>query len=103
MSTRANPIIAGVAIRTPPSSPVATKLTGSVTVQPPSVQPGHPVLVQVCDATGKPISDPTVTVIIQGVPGSSRYFQFPVAGTITLGISASQGQTSRRLSPPRRR
>lgn len=74
--------------------PSAPNLIGSVKVQPTSVQPGQPVLVEVCDASGKPISDPTITVIIQGVPGSSRYFQFPTAGTVTLLVSATQGKTS---------
>lgn len=75
------------------SAPVApvTTLIGSVKVTPTSVQPGQPVLVEVCDASGKPISDPTITVIIQGVAGSSRYFQFTTAGTVTLGITAAQG------------
>lgn len=72
----------------------AGPLIGSVTVQPATVQPGEPVLVQVCDPSGKPISDPTVNVILQGVPGSSRYFQFPVAGTVTLLASATKGQTT---------
>jgi PKD domain len=74
--------------------PSVPSLIGSVTVQPTSVQPGQPVLVAVCDASGKPISDPTITVIIQGVSGSSRYFQFPAVGTITLWVSAAQGQVT---------
>jgi hypothetical protein len=71
-----------------------TTLLGSVKVTPTSVQPGQPVLVAVCDAAGNPISDPTITVIIQGVPGSSRYFQFPIAGTVTLSITAARGQVT---------
>ncbi len=78
----------------PTPAPSTTKLFGSVTVQPTSVQPGEPVLVQVCDASGKPISDPSISVLIQGVPGSSRYFQFPAAGTVTLLVSATQGSAT---------
>jgi hypothetical protein len=76
------------------SAPAAGKLIGSVTVQPATVRPGEPVLVEVCDPSGKPISDPAVNVILQGVPGVSRYFQFPAAGTVTLLASATQGQTT---------
>ena len=78
---------------TNPVAPVTT-LIGSVKVTPTSVQPGQPVLVAICDASGNPISDPTITVIIQGVPGSSRYFQFPIAGTVTLSITAAQGKVT---------
>lgn len=85
-----------VTVSTPVStiSAAAGQLIGSVTVQPTTVQPGEPVLVQVCDPTGKPISDPTVNVILQGVPGVSRYFQFPAIGTVTLLASATKGQTT---------
>jgi hypothetical protein len=69
-------------------------LMGKVTVQPGTVVPGEPVLVQVCDALGKPLSDPSVTVTIQGVPVRGRYHQFPTVGSRNLVIRAVRGKLS---------
>jgi hypothetical protein len=65
-------------------------LMGKVLVQPQTVVPGQPVLVQVCDASGKPLSDPAVTVTIQGVPASARYYQFPTVGSRNLVVVAAR-------------
>jgi hypothetical protein len=70
------------------------KLIEKVVVQPQTVAPAQPILVQVCDATGKSVSDPSVTVTIQGVPASARYIQYPTVGTRTLIIRASRGTPS---------
>ena len=69
-------------------------LMGKVIVQPETVAPAQPVLVQVCDASGNPLSDPTVTVTIQGVPASARYHQFPAAGSYNLIVRAVRGPLS---------
>src|SRR5580692_6940832 len=69
-------------------------LMGNVTVQPATVAPGQPVLVQVCDASGKPISDPTVTVTIQGVQATARYYQFPTVGIRNFIVRAVRGPLS---------
>jgi hypothetical protein len=69
-------------------------LMGKTVVEPPSVVPGQPVLVQVCDAAGNPISDPSVTVSIQGEPISKRYFQFPTVGNRTFFVTANRGSLS---------
>jgi hypothetical protein len=66
-------------------------LIGRVTVQPATVVPGQPVLVQVCDASGKPVSDPTVTITIQGIPATALYYQFPTVGSRNLVIVAARG------------
>jgi len=66
-------------------------LIGKVTVQPETVVPGQPVLVQVLDPTGKLISDPTITVNIQGVPLASRYYQFAAVGSYNLFVTAKRG------------
>ena len=67
---------------------------GKVTVQPATVVPGQPVLVQVCDASGKPLSDPAVKVTIQGVPASALYYQFPTVGNRNLVVRAVRGALS---------
>ncbi len=69
-------------------------LIGKVTVQPETVAPGQPVLVQVLDPLGQVISDPAITVIIQGGPASSRYYQFAAVGTHKLFVSATKGALS---------
>jgi hypothetical protein len=69
-------------------------LIGQVIVQPETAVPGQPVLVQVCDATGKQVSDPTVTVIIHGVPATARYYQFPTVGSYKLVVRAVRGTLS---------
>lgn len=69
-------------------------LIGKVTVLPETVAPGQPVLVQVLDSGGKPVADPNVTVTIQGVESSSRYYQFPTVGDRTLIVNALCGTLS---------
>ncbi len=69
-------------------------LMGKVIVQPETVVPGQPVLVQVCDALGKPLSDPTVTVTIQGVQASARYYQFSTVGSRNFIVRAVRGELS---------
>jgi hypothetical protein len=69
-------------------------LIGQVIVQPATVAPGQSVLVQVCDASGKPVADPTVTVTIQGVEATARYYQFPTAGNRNLVVRAVRGALS---------
>jgi hypothetical protein len=70
----------------------AGQLIGKILVQPQTPAPGESVLVQVCDATGKPLSDPSIVVTMQGVPATSRYYQFATAGNRTLVIYAARGQ-----------
>src|ERR1700722_2749741 len=43
---------------------------------------------------GKPLADPSVTVSIQGVPASARYYQFPTVGIRRLIVCASRGALS---------
>jgi hypothetical protein len=69
-------------------------LIGEVVVAPVTAAPGQPVLVQVCDAQGKPVTDPRVIVTIQGVPAASRYLQYVAPGKRTLAIRASRGASS---------
>jgi hypothetical protein len=69
-------------------------LMGKVLVQPSTVVPGQPVLVQVEDAFGKPLSDPSVTVTIQGVMATARYHQFPTVGNRNLVVRAVRGALS---------
>jgi hypothetical protein len=66
-------------------------LIGKVTVQPEAVVPGQPVLVQVCDSSGAPVSDPSVTVLMQGVPASARYYQFPTPATAPSSLRRLEG------------
>jgi hypothetical protein len=66
-------------------------LIGSVLVNPPTAAPGQPVQVQVLDAAGKPLSDPSVNVTIQGVETTSRYYQFGVPGSYGLLVAAARG------------
>jgi hypothetical protein len=68
----------------------AGQLIGKVLIQPETVAPGESVLVQVCDASGKPLDDPSIAVTIQGVPAISRYYQFATVGTRTLVIHAAR-------------
>ena len=78
-----------------PNVVTATKLIGSVTVQPPTVKPGESVLIQVCDSNGRPYADNSgVTITINGVEATSRYYQFAAPGTINLTVRAVQGATS---------
>src|SRR5262249_11781537 len=69
-------------------------LIGKVTVTPSTAAPGQPVLVQVCDTQGKPVTNPDVTVTIQGVPAASRYLQYAAPGTRKLVVRASRGASS---------
>lgn len=66
-------------------------LMGKVTVTPATVVPGQSVQVQVLDASGKVVSDPTVTVLIQGTAATSRYYQFAAVGTYPFYVVASRG------------
>lgn len=67
-------------------------LLGPVTVQPATVRPGEPVLIQACDTNGKPYAENSgVTIAIQGVPAVSRYYQFSTAGTRKLTVRATKG------------
>jgi hypothetical protein len=67
-------------------------LIGSVVASPASLAPGQSTSIQVNDANGKPLSDPSITVIIQGVVSSGlRYLQFPTAGNRSLFVTASRG------------
>ncbi len=52
---------------------------------------GEPVLVQVCDASGKPLDEESITVTMQGVPATSRYYQFTAVGKPALVIHAARG------------
>lgn len=69
-------------------------LIGKVSVQPATVVPSQPVLVQVLNASGNPLSDPSVTVTIQGVPASARWYQFPEVGDYNLVVRAVRGSLS---------
>ena len=69
----------------------AGQLIGKVLVQPETVAPGEPVLVQVCDASGKPLDEESITVTMQGVPATSRYYQFTAVGKPALVIHAARG------------
>lgn len=69
-------------------------LMGKVTVQPATVVPGQSVLIQVNNASGNPISDPTVSVTIQGVPITARYYQFPTIGNRNFVVQAKRGSLS---------
>jgi hypothetical protein len=88
---------------TAPSTPGWTKtvtlnatlygaIIGKVSVQPETVVPGQPVQIEVLNSFGEPISDPAVTVTIQGIPGNSRWEQYATAGTRTLCVVASDGE-----------
>ena len=66
-------------------------IIGKITVTPETVTPGEPVQIEVLDTLGTPVSDPAVSVTVQGVPGSSRWEQYPTAGTRTLFVTASNG------------
>lgn len=71
---------------------MANSLIGSIEVQPATVRPGEPVLVQVCDLSGKPYTaDSGVTITIQGVEASSRYYQFSTPGTRKFTARAVKG------------
>ncbi len=70
----------------------ATKLIGTVKVQPTTVRPGEPVFVQVCDSNGRPYTGTSgVRVTIEGVEAPARFCQFAVAGTVHLTVCATQG------------
>jgi hypothetical protein len=69
-------------------------LIGEVRVTPTAAAPGQAVLVEVCDANGKPVTDPTINVVIQGVPAASRYLQYAAPGRRTLAIRAIRGSSS---------
>src|SRR3984893_7748166 len=64
------------------------QLIGKVVVEPQTVVPGQPVFVQVSGTSGTALSDPSIEVSIQGVPGASRYYQFGTEGTRTLTVRA---------------
>jgi hypothetical protein len=66
-------------------------IIGEVSVQPATVVPGQPVQITVLDSLGALISDPAVTVTVQGIPGSSRWEQYATAGTSSLLVTASNG------------
>jgi hypothetical protein len=71
---------------------MANTLIGPIQVQPATVRPGQPVLVQVCDLNGKPFTpDPAVTVTIQGVEATARYYQFSTPGTRKFTARAVKG------------
>ncbi len=75
-----------------PNAVTATKLIGTVKVQPTIVRPGEPVFVQVCDSNGRPYTGTSgVRVTIEGVEAPARYCQFAVAGTVHLTVCATQG------------
>jgi hypothetical protein len=83
------------ALAKPVIQPELTKLIGSVSVEPATVQPGQPVLVQVLDGSGKPYtSDSPVVVSINGVPVARRYLQFVGTGRYTLQVRAVSGSSS---------
>ena len=83
------------ALAKPVIQPQLTKLIGSVSVEPATVHPGQPVLVQVLDGSGKPYtSDSPVVVSINGVPVPRRYLQFVGTGAYTLQVRAVSGSNS---------
>jgi Carboxypeptidase regulatory-like domain len=67
-------------------------IIGQVSVQPATVTPGQPVLIEVLNTLGEPLTDPAVTVTIQGIPGASRWEQYATPGTRTLSVIASDGK-----------
>lgn len=71
-----------------------TKLIGSVTVQPKTIQPGQSVLVEVLDSSGKSLAGSSTVVTINGVPAARRYLQFMGVGTYTLQVRAVSGTIS---------
>lgn len=74
---------------------MANTLIGSISVQPATVRPGQPVLVQVCDLSGKPYTaESAVTITIQGVEATSRYYQFSTPGLRKFTAQAVQGNIS---------
>jgi len=66
-------------------------IIGKLSVQPTTVVPGQPVQIEVLNALGEPLSDPAVSVTIQGIPGASRWEQYAAAGTYSLHAIASNG------------
>jgi hypothetical protein len=70
-------------------------LIGAVTVTPPNAVPGQSVLVQVLDPSGAPYTnDSDVVIALDGIPVSSRYYQFPTAGTRMIAVyAAGRGST----------
>jgi hypothetical protein len=86
---------------TSPVSAISTgTLIGKVTVEPATVAPGQSVLVQVLDPSDKLISDPEVTVIIQGAPTASRYLQFSAPGAHNLFVMATKGSVTETAMAP---
>ena len=69
-------------------------LIGTVSVEPATVAPGESVQIQVLTALGQPLSDPSVSVSIQGVPGASRWEQYATEGTRNLYVIASNGSAT---------
>jgi hypothetical protein len=60
-------------------------------VTPAVVRPGQAVFVQVCDPSGHPYARTDARITIQGIESTSRYYQFPRAGTYKLLIRAVKG------------
>jgi hypothetical protein len=73
-------------------------LIGKVTVQPETAVPGQSVFVQVLGPDGKLVTDPSITVIMQGAPARSRYCQFTTPGTHTLFVTAAKGDLTETAS-----
>jgi hypothetical protein len=66
-------------------------LLGNVVLEPPAVAPAQSVFLQVCDASGHPISDASVKITVQGVQTTARYYQFAAAGNFDLIVNAARG------------
>jgi hypothetical protein len=66
-------------------------IIGKLSVQPATVAPGQPVQIEVLNALGQPLSDPAVSVAIQGIPGASRWEQYANPGTYSIYAIASDG------------
>ena len=68
------------------------KLIGSIQVQPPTVQPGQPVLIQVLDPGGRPyLAGSGLTITINGVEAPSLYCQFTQPGSRPIAVRAVKG------------
>src|ERR1035441_2052179 len=68
------------------------KLIGSIQVQPSTVQPGQPVLIQVLDPAGRPyLAGSGLTITINGVEAPSLYCQFTQPGSRPIAVRAVKG------------
>lgn len=74
------------------------ELIGNVVITPKEPRPGQSVRVEILSPSGDPLGD-KVQATIDGIPGSSRYLQFPTPGTRRLVVRVvDDGQTDQRTA-----